>query len=413
LINYNNQALSSGAKHTLNEKRRLNEIGKMKSEKKRRGDDNTLRLKEVRMGFNRDHPIYSNDAAVYIETGDDKFTVMQNAIEQSGFISNVDSVYEKAGKSRDEFLIAIKPNIMTGSVHEEPSPVYTDPQLVEHLIKNLLDGGYTNIAVVEARNVYDYSYQGRNVKTVAAMAGYSGKGYRIEDLSEQKEPFNYGGVLGEHVVGRAWRDADYRISFAKNKSHWQCFYTGCLKNIYGCLPEWDKMKHYHGKKREFYECCILIVDRFPVHFGFLDAWVSGDGFSGHVRDSNPNYTHSIFASKNILALDWVMGEKMNINPALNYVIQEGMHRWGAIHITRYGNMTPWHPWSNISQSTVLALDLLEEAYRFSRFFSRGFASYQDKRFPPVKKGQWFFGLVQGIVRLFDKIFGKKSRKKNN
>ena len=347
------------------------------------------------------HPIYSKDATVYLESGTDKFAAMQQAMLGSAFLEHIESALATSGKPRQEFSIAIKPNIMTASKWLDPNPVYTDPELVEFLVDRLGERGFHNIAVVEARNVYDYSYQQRSVRAVAEMLGYTSRGYRIEDLSEQKEPYDYGGVLGQHYAGRTWRDADYRISFAKNKSHWQCFYTGCLKNIYGCLPEADKMRHYHGKRREFYECCILIVDRFPVHFGFLDAWVSGDGFSGHVRDAKPNFTRTIFASENIFALDWVMGEKMEINPALNYVVQEAMHRWGTIQITRQGNMTTWHPWDNIRPFVVLALDALEEAYWTSRFFSRSFASEQDERFPPVSRTQWLFGILQRITRLFE------------
>ena len=347
------------------------------------------------------HPIYSKDATVYLEGGTDKFVAMRQAMLGSAFLEHVESALATSGKPRQGFLIAIKPNIMTASKWLDPNPVYTDPALVEFLIDRLRQQGFENIAVVEARNVYDYSYQGRSVQAVAEMLGYTSRGYRIEDLSEQKVPYDYGSVLGQHYVGRTWRDADYRISFAKNKTHWQCIYTGCLKNIYGCLPEADKMHHYHGKRREFYECCILIVDRFPVHFGFLDAWVSGDGFSGHVRDAKPNFTRTIFASENIFALDWVMGEKMEINPALNYVIQEALHRWGTINITRQGNMTTWHPWKNIRPFVVIALDAIEEAYWTSRFFSRSFASEQDERFPPVSRTQWLFGILQRITRLFE------------
>jgi uncharacterized protein (DUF362 family) len=354
------------------------------------------------------HPIYSKDATVFLETGEDKFNALRQAMEVSNFIANVEAVLAESGKARDEFLIAIKPNIMTAAIREVPSSVYTDPQLVEYVVDQLRARGFQEIAIVEARNVYDYSYQGRSVPAVAEMVGYSGNGYRIEDLSEQKEPFDYGGVLGEHVVGRTWRDADYRISFAKNKTHWQCFYTGCLKNIYGCLPEWDKMKHYHGKHREFYQCCILILDAFPVHFGFLDAWVSGDGFSGHVRDARPNHTHTIFASENIFALDWVMGEKMGVDPSLNFVIQEGMRLWEKPEIAREGDLTPWQPWTNIRPFTVAALDAIEEAYWVSRFLSRAFASQQDRRFPPVSRWQWLFGILQAISRLIEPIFVTQS-----
>ena len=348
--------------------------------------------------------IYSKDATVYLETGTDKLQVLQQAIDISGFIENLNRVWQSSGKSAEEFAIAIKPNIMTASIVEKDSPVYTNPDLVEHLIAQLRNSGFHNIAIVDSRNVYDYAYKGRSVTAVADMIGYSGDGYRIEDLSEQKETHVYGGVLGRHTVGKAWRDADYRISFAKNKTHWQCYYTGCLKNIYGCLPEWDKMRHYHGKGREFSQCCILIVDAFPVHFGFLDAWTSGDGFSGHVRDAKPNQTRTIFASENIYALDWVAGEKMGLDPKKNYVIQEANKRWGSINIVRQGDMTPWHPWSNLKSLSVRMLDKAEEAYWMSRFFFRAFASQQDKRFPPASKMQCLFGIIQFFMRRVESLF---------
>jgi hypothetical protein len=209
-------------------------------------------------------------------------------------------------------------------------------------------------------------------------------------------------------VGRTWHAADYRISFAKNKTDWRCFYAGCLLNVYGCLPEWDRLRHYQGKGREFYECCILMADRFPVHFGFLDAWVSGDGFSGPVRDARPKPTRTIFASDNIYALDWVMGEKMEINPALNSVIQEAMFRWGPIHLTRTGNMTPWYPWDNLRPFVVFALDALEESYGAGRFFLGLFASAQDARFPPRVRGQRLSAPFRALARLFEPLAVKRT-----
>ena len=355
----------------------------------------------------KDH--YTKPATVYLETAAGKLEALQAAMDRSGFLPHVHANFLKSGKPKESFAIAIKPNIMTASVIEHPSPVYTDPELVEHLVSALRADGFRDICIVEARNVYDYSYRGRDVASVARMVGYTGEGYRIEDLSTQKVPWEYGGVLGSHPVGRAWKDADYRISFAKNKTHWQCYYTGCMKNVYGCLPEWDKMKHYHGKNREFFECCVLILEQFPVHFGFLDAWVSGDGFSGHVRDAKPNITKTIFASENILALDWVMGEKMSIRPEKNSVIAEAMRRWGKPRgIERIGDLRPWPEWTNVKPFVVAALDILEELYWVSRFFSRAFAERQDPRFPPVSRMQWFYGILQSITRFVERIFVTKT-----
>ncbi len=368
-------------------------------------DQSLLKIAKRPISQAKTHPVYSQDATVYLESGSSKNEALDKAIDASGFLAHIEAEFQASGKTRSDYSIVVKPNIMTASIREEDSPVYTDPELVGRLFDRLREKGFQNFAIVEARNVYDYSYAGRSVKAVAELVGYDeNRGYRIEDLSEQKVPYNYGGVLGHHSCGRTWMEADYRISFAKNKTHWQCFYTGCLKNIYGCLPEWDKMKHYHGRGREFFECCILILDAFPVNFGFLDAWTSGDGFSGHVRDASPNQTKTIFASPNILALDWVMGEKMGINPTTNYVIQEALIHWEKPAINRQGDMSPWSPWVNVKPMAVTMLDTAEEAYTFSRFMSRAFASSQDEKFPPVKKGQWFFGPIQKASKVFERLF---------
>lgn len=360
------------------------------------------------MGGASRHHVYSRDAVVHMVTGATKQDAFDRAMADSGFFDDLEARWLASGKPRADFLIAIKPNIMTASKRLEPNPTYTDPELVEHLIDRMHAQGFRNIAVVESQNVYNYSYQDRSVGAVAEMVGYSGRNYRIVDLSDEKEPFDYGSVMGRHFVGRTWRDADLRISFAKNKSHWQCFYTGCIKCVYGCLPEWDKMHHYHGRRREFYECAVLCADRFPVHFGFIDAWVSGDGFSGHVRDADPNVTRTIFVSNNIFAIDWVMGEKMGVDPSLNYVLQEGMYRWGTIKIERRGNLTTWDPWKNLRPFTIIALDAIEEAYHLSRFLSRSFASEMDERFKPVARTQWLFGILQAFSRLIEGVFETKS-----
>ncbi len=355
-----------------------------------------------------DHPIYSRDATVYLVKGDDKLATFHQMIEQSGFIQHVADHWQASGKSKAEFHIAIKPNIMTAGKFETDSPVYTDPELVEVLIGLLRDAGYERFSIVEAQNVYNYAYQGRTVPAVAEMCGYSGNGYAIVDLTEHTVPFDYGDILGQHVAGQAWVESDYRISFAKNKTHWQCYYTACLKNVYGCLPQWDKMRYYHGKTKsgsdiEFHQATILINDKLPVHFAFLDAWVSGDGLTGHVRDPHPNRTRTFLASENAFALDWVAGEKMRIDPEKNAVIQEAMQRWNMPVITREGDMTPWKNWHNVRAIVVWAFDWFEERYWAGRFMSRAAATGVDSRFPPFGHFDWFFRICQAIVGLGESV----------
>jgi len=356
--------------------------------------------------------IYSKPATVHVVRAPkdgDKLATFHEAAADSGFVNHLEAAWQASGGTdRSAFRIAIKPNLMTASFHDDNSPVYTDPEMVEALVQLVLAAGFVNIAVVESHNVYDYSYVGRNVPAVAKMCGYNGQGYRIIDLSDPSEAveIDYGGALGRSQAGRTWLEADYRVSFAKNKTHWQCYYTACLKNVYGCLPLWDKMQHYHGKNIEFFQAALLCAEKMPVHFGFLDAWTSGDGISGHVRDANPNHTHTVFASDNVLALDYVAGEKMDLDPTSNVVVREAIARFGMPTIRRAGDLTPYANWSNVPRAVVFALDQAEEMYRLSRFFSRSLAGEMDPRFPPVRKNQWFYGKTQAVLRMAQHVVDK-------
>jgi uncharacterized protein (DUF362 family) len=371
-------------------------------------DVTSLNRGEKAMNATHPHEIYSRDATVHLVSGKDKVETFRRTVEQAGFVPHLLERWQASGKAKEEFLVAIKPNIMTASIYEEDSPVYTDPALVEELIAIMRGEGFSRFVVVESQNVYNYSFRGRCVPEVADLCGYSGEGYDIVDLTEDNVEFDYGGVLGKHTAGRPWLQADYRISFAKNKSHWQCYYTACLKNVYGCLPEWDKMKHYHGRDIEVFQATVLIADKIPVHFAFLDAWTSGDGLAGHIRDARPNQTCTFLASENAFALDWVAGEKMGVNPAGNCVMADALRRWGPIEITRVGDMAPWHPWANVRPFVVSLANFFEESYWLSRIGSRTFsASQQDERFPPVSRWQRLFAVAEPFSWLLERLGTQK------
>jgi uncharacterized protein (DUF362 family) len=354
------------------------------------------------------HPIYSRDSTVYLISGVDKLETFHRTLDAAAFVPHLLNHWGQSGKAKEDFAVAIKPNLMIASRYEEDSPVYTDPVLVEDLIRIMRDEGFRRFAVVETENVYNFSYTGRRVGAVAELAGFRGQGYDVVDLAEDAVDLDYGGALGQHRAGRGWLEADYRISFGKNKTNWQCYYTACIKNVFGCLPEWDKMRHYHSGEIEFYQATVLIADKIPVHFGLLDAWTSGDGLSGHVRDAYPNLTRTFFASDNIYALDWVAGEKMGLDPLDCFVLKEAHDRWGPIDITRIGDLSPWQPWSNVRPWTVTFANWVEESYGLTKILSRSMANQMDERFPPVKKWQWLFGIAQAASRLFERITTKTS-----
>ena len=293
---------------------------------------------------------------VFIETGTDSATALDRLLERSGLIARAVATAEAAGVARAELRIAIKPNLMAASAAGPADR--TDPALVERLVAALAEEGFGNVAVVES------AVKGLPpVAEVARTAGYSGSGYRLVDLSEELVPFDYGSVLGAGVTGRTWHDAAFRISFGKAKTQWQCLFTGALANLYGCLPDPDKLGNYHGTGHEFQECCVLLADRLPVHFGLVDAWVGGDGRGSHAHPRRARTTSTLLASEDLLALDWVLGEKMGVDPGLSFVLQEALLRWGRVQVVRRGNTTAWLPWDNVRPAKAAAANLLEPALR--------------------------------------------------
>lgn len=293
---------------------------------------------------------YTRAAPVFVERSDDKLRALSGALLGSGFFEEMDRLAEGRGSAGTR--VAIKANIM-GALAGEGEATHTDPQLVEALVGHLRGRGFTELSVVDSRLA-----AGGGVAEVATRLGYGSAGYELVDLSERTEPFEYGGVLGRHPVAPAWRDADVRISFAKNKTQWECFYSGALANVLGCLPEPDKRRWYRDRGQAGSESVRTALDALPVHFGLVDAWTSRDGRGRPGGGGKVRPTGAVLASANVVALDWVMGEKMGVDPALNPVMQEALHRWGRIEPIRRGDFMPWEPWDRPGATTVALAGLL-------------------------------------------------------
>jgi uncharacterized protein (DUF362 family) len=276
------------------------------------------------------------DVTVHIEGRHDAGQALARLLERAGLFESLERKRGAGARAAERFRIAVKPNLMG-----RPG---TDPRLVEQLLSALRERGYSDLAIVESRTSRDSD---RTVATAAREAGYSGEGYRIVDLSEEPVAFDYGSVLRRASIGRTWLEADYRITFAKAKPQSRCFFSGCLANLLGVLPEPDKLSHYAGPRHAFYECCVLVADRLRVDFALMDA----------------SHADELLASTSPFAVDWVAGEKMGLDPGLNPVLHEALLRWGRVHLKRRGNVTPWEGWRNVRPATVVVLDLLEPLYR--------------------------------------------------
>jgi uncharacterized protein (DUF362 family) len=318
--------------------------------------------------------------------GEDKFKLLDQVLEEAKFFEVLEKHFSKSNKSKEEFKVVIKPNFMYLH-HKKDISTYTDPELVEALINKIADKGFSNITIVEAQSTLGNYYKNREVVTVAEYAGYStNKNYRIVDLTEEMVPYDYGGRLGDHFVGPTWRDADFRVSFAKNKTHVFCHYTLTLKNIYGTLPMQNKLKEYHTK-REYDWPTIESLKHFPVHFGIIDGIYSADGQFGVIVDPSPVHTKTMIGGENLMAVDWVGAKKMGLDPddpKVGRFLPLAIEAFGKPEVEWSGDKSVYESWSNVNEAIILSLDLIEEAYAFSDWWFSGLTA-MDKFFPFKKK----------------------------
>ncbi|MBI4651813.1 DUF362 domain-containing protein [Candidatus Desantisbacteria bacterium] len=332
-------------------------------------------------------PVKSSGETVVVSfKGEDKFILLEQVLKETKFFEELEKNFIKSGKNKNEFKIVIKPNFMY-THHKKDISTYTDPALVEAFINKIAEKKFSNITIVEAQSTLGNYYNNREVIKVAEYVGYSTKkNYKIVDLTEEMVPYDYGGRLGNHFVGPTWRDADFRISFAKNKTHVFCNYTLTLKNIYGTLPMQNKLKEYHTK-REYDWPTIETLKHFKVHFGLIDSIYSADGQYGVIVDPKPNYTKTIIGGENLIAVDWVGAKKMGLdpdNPKIGRFLPLAVEAFGKPEIKWIGDKSIYDPWVNVNQMIILSLDIIEEAYAFSDWWFSGLTA-MDEYFTFKKK----------------------------
>jgi len=316
-----------------------------------------------------------------IQDDHSKFAALDKVLEETGFEQVLANRLAAVGKTREDFTIVIKPNFMF-AYNKLDRTTFTDPELVGHLVRHLRAAGFKKISVVEAQSTYGEYFDKRSVREVADYLGFDGKaGYQVVDMTEDAvETKQFGPHLGLHPVSAAWRDADFRISFAKNKTHAYSYYTLTLKNIYGALPMANKFKEYHCE-RDIYHTTMEYLTAFPVHFGLVDAYLSADGPFGIFSDTRPNQTHTIIGGADLVAVDWVAATKMGIDPMISPYMRLAVQSFGKPEIKLVGDGNPYQPWLNVPVAlTLFTHKGLDANFHFGNLFYSAAAQMDETHF---------------------------------
>jgi len=313
---------------------------------------------------------------------DDRFRALDRVLDSTGFDALLEAKAAASLKPRARFSIAIKPNFMF-SYNRHDHTTYTDPELVHHLVRRLHSRGFAAVYVVEAQSTYGQYFDHRSVREVANYLGYDENvGYRLIDMTEDArgELQDFGPPLGKHPVSPLWKNADFRISFAKNKTHPYAYYTLNLKNIYGALPLPNKFKEYHCG-RGIYLTALEYLKAFPVHYGLIDGYLSADGPFGVFAHPVPNETHTVIGGPDLVAVDWVGASKMGIDPLLSPYMKHAVDMFGKPEIQLVGDSNPYRPWLNVPAAlTLLTNNGIDAVYHFGNLMYSACVQMDDTYF---------------------------------
>lgn len=238
------------------------------------------------------------------QRSDQKRVLFRRVLENCGLREAIQSRASFIGRPVEQMKFAIKPTFMLGYDRQDLSPL-TDPELVDDLAKYLRELGSSEVAVIEGRNIYDRFFQNRSVRQVADYFGITSDNYRVVDTEEDQTQHQYSRGMAQYTVAKTWRDADFRISFAKLRSHpieLALLTIGNIEWVGGRCDEYLFLERQADRAT----AVMMLLNDFPPHFGIIDAFENvPDGLVGVMGCRKPIHPKRFYAGPDALAVDTI------------------------------------------------------------------------------------------------------------
>jgi uncharacterized protein (DUF362 family) len=325
----------------------------------------------------------SDRVAIVEDRAHAKDALLETALERAGFWRHLQATCVAFGSAPDALSIVVKPDLV--AFDRAPS-LATDPELVEHLIDLLAARGYTRVTVADATDWTASWLTNRAVPFLADLLGYryvtrEGRAYEVVDLAEDlvRAPFPEGFALRGRRLGRVWIDADYRINFAKAKTHEIFAYALCVHNLLSILPP-DSPHVRAGTPIAPADIAFELWQATPAEFNILDAVVSNHGsFGSHIL--SPLETHAVLAGANALAVDWVAALKMGADPYASSLNRHLLERLGEPTAEIDGSLAPFVGWRAVHPLVIEVYSRMHASPRLGAALARATTRVNRELFP--------------------------------
>ena len=260
---------------------------------------------------------------------EEKLPLFRRLLCEAGLAEQLAERARSLGKQVHDLRVAIKPTFMLG-YHRKDRSVITDPALLDELACFLREQGCADVAVVESRNIYDQFYRNRTVQDVARYFDIASPHFRVVDLSAEQVPHSYFRGMAQRTIGRTWKEADFRISFAKMRSHPVELAHLTLSNMEWIGAPGDEFL-FAERQAHRETATMMLLDEFPPHFSLLDAYEqAADGLAGIMGCPRPPSPKRFYAGTDALAVDMVAARHMGLtDPRECGILRAASHWFGG------------------------------------------------------------------------------------
>lgn len=321
------------------------------------------------------------------QSAEEKVPAFEQLFDACGLVEQLRERAQALGKPMGEMRVAVKPTFMIGYHRKDLSPI-TDPTLVVTLARRLRACGVGDVAVVDSPTIYDRFYRNRRVRDVAHYFGIESEDFRIVDLSEDQVPHTYLRGMAQHSVGRTWKEADFRICFAKMRSNPVDVATLTVATLEGIGPRQDQ--YFFAERQAHRDTAIMmLLSEFAPHLALIDAYDSAsDGPLGMMGNPKAKVPRRLYAGTDPIAVDYVALRHMGVDDPDRSNLLRAARQWfgNPPQIEVMGIDEPIPGWKgpySSEWSTLLSL-LAYPVYQFGSGRGTLFVPEMDEEsFPPV------------------------------
>jgi uncharacterized protein (DUF362 family) len=337
------------------------------------------------------------------KSAEEKCSVLRRLLEESGLADKLQQRAAALGKQAADLRIVVKPSFMLGYAKKDRS-IITDAELLRELANSLREIGCANTVLIESANIYDQFFEHRSVAEVAAYFGMQECGLPIVDASNDQVPHTYFRGMAQNTISRSWKEADFRISFGKMRSHpiEMAYLTiGNLEWMGGRCDEFLFVERQAHRETAL----MMLLDGFPPDFVLLDAYEqASDGLVGVMGCPRPPSPRRVYAGEDALSVDLVAAGHMGVRePEQTNILRAACHWFGDPRerielIGTNENLRRWRGPYETEFSTMLSF-VAYPVYVFGSGRGSLFVPEMDeKAFPPLQRVSFPQRVLRGALR---------------